>query len=105
MSDLLQITDDSFATDVEAHKGTMLVDFWAPWCGPCRAMEPILQQAAAELDEVTIGQVNVDENPQAAMRFEVMSIPTMIIFKDGQVAKRLTGAMPKAALLKEIAQA
>ena len=102
MSDLLQVTDASFADDIEASTGTTLVDFWTPWCGPCRAMEAVLQQANAELDDVTIAQVNVDENPQTAMKFEVLSIPTFVLFKDGQMVKRLTGAMPKTTLIKEI---
>jgi len=102
MSDLLQLTDATFAEQVENAKGAILVDFWAPWCGPCKAMEPVLEQVDGELAEVTVAQLNVDENPQHAMKYEVMSIPTMILFKDGAIAKRLTGAMPKAALVAEI---
>jgi len=102
MSDLLQLTDATFAEQVENAKGTVLVDFWAPWCGPCKAMEPVLVQVAGELNDVTVAQLNVDENPQYAMKYEVMSIPTMIVFKDGAVAKRLTGVTPKAALVAEI---
>jgi len=105
MSDLLQLTDATFSEQVESAQGTILVDFWAPWCGPCRAMEPILEQIAGEMADVTIAQLNVDENPQSAMKYEVMSIPTMIIFKDGAIAKRLTGGMPKAALIAEIQNA
>lgn len=101
MAELLQVTDASFQTDVIEHNGTFVLDFWAPWCGPCRMMEPILKELADEQSEVAIGQLNVDENPQTAQTFEVMSIPTFIIFKDGKVAKRLTGAMPKAKLLAE----
>lgn len=101
MAELLQVTDDSFQTDVVESKGTFVLDFWAPWCGPCRMMEPILKELAGEQDDIAIGQINVDENPQTAQTFEVMSIPTFIIFKDGKVAKRLTGAMPKAKLVAE----
>lgn len=104
MSDLKQVTDATFAADVESSTGVYVLDFWAPWCGPCRMMEPVLKELAGS-DEVagaTIGQLNVDENPQTAMKFEVMSIPTFIIFKDGKLAKRLTGAMPKAKFAEEI---
>lgn len=101
MAELLQVTDASFETDVAGSKGTFVLDFWAPWCGPCRMMEPILKELADEQSDIAIGQLNVDENPKTAQTFEVMSIPTFIIFKDGQVAKRLTGAMPKAKLLSE----
>ncbi len=81
----------------------VLLDFWAAWCGPCRMMEPVLKEIAGEnMPGLTIGQLNVDENPQTAMKFEVMSIPTFLIFKDGVQVKRLTGAMPKAKLVDEI---
>lgn len=102
MSSLLQVTDSSFENEVKNHEGVFVLDLWAPWCGPCRAMEPVLEQVAAELTDITIGQLNIDENPQTPMRFEVLSIPTLIIFKNGQVVKRLTGTMPKPALIQEI---
>lgn len=103
MAELKQITDASFATDVEGSTGVFFLDFWATWCGPCRMMEPVLKEIAGEnMPGLTIGQLNVDENPQTAMKFEVMSIPTFIIFKDGKQVKRLTGAMPKAKLVDEI---
>jgi len=88
-------TDQTFAADVEAG-GTVLVDFWAPWCGPCRMIAPVLDQLDEELgDKVKITKLNVDENPETASRFGVMSIPTLLLFKDGQVVDKIVGAGPK----------
>lgn len=100
--ELLQITDADFEGKVLGSKGVFVLDFWATWCGPCRMMEPVLQELAGEMSDITIGQLNVDENPATAMKYEVMSIPTFIIFKDGSQVKRLTGAMPKAKFAEEI---
>ena len=80
----------------------MLVDFWAPWCGPCRVVHPILEEMAAEREDVTIVSLNVDDNQQTAARYEVLSIPTLILFKDGAEAKRIVGALPKRRLEAEL---
>ena len=80
----------------------MLLDFWAPWCGPCRVVHPILEEMASEREDLRIVSLNTDENQQTAANYEVLSIPTLILFKDGQEAKRVIGAMPKRRLEAEL---
>jgi thioredoxin 1 len=104
MSDMLQVTDADFDSDVLGSDKPVLLDFWAPWCGPCRMMEPILEELAGEYaDNIVVGKLNVDENPATAQKFDVLSIPTLLVFADGQVAKKLVGAMPKKRLVEELA--
>ncbi|MCP5029546.1 MAG: thioredoxin [Actinomycetia bacterium] len=105
MSDMITtLSDDTFSEVIGAATEPVLVDFWAEWCGPCKMIAPILDEIAHEQEgKLRIAKVNVDENPGIARQFEVMSIPTMIVFKDGQPARRLVGAKPKAALLDDLA--
>ncbi|NTU71787.1 MAG: thioredoxin [Coriobacteriia bacterium] len=103
MADLTQVTDANFEATVASSSKPFVLDFWAPWCGPCRAMEPVLKELAEEYDAVTVGKLNVDENPAIAQRFDILSIPTLLVFKDGQMAKKLVGAMPKKRLIDELA--
>ena len=102
MADLVQVTDDNFAETVEGSSAAFVLDFWAPWCGPCRMMEPVLKEVAAENPGITVGKLNVDENPAIATRFDILSIPTLLVFSGGQVVKKLVGAMPKKRLVDEL---
>ncbi|MFT7646763.1 MAG: thioredoxin 1 [Candidatus Poriferisodalaceae bacterium] len=101
---ITDLTDSTFDETIGSSSEPVLVDFWAEWCGPCKMITPILEEIANEHDGIKITKVNVDDNPDIARRFEVMSIPTLIIFKDGEPAKRLVGAKPKGALLEEISE-
>jgi len=99
---IVTLTTSTFDETVASSSTPVVVDFWAEWCGPCKMIAPILGEIAQENDGITIAKLNVDENPDLAMRFNVMSIPTLLVFKDGEVAKRLVGAKGKGALLQEL---
>jgi len=103
----LVVSDASFQRDVMQIKGQpVLLDAWAPWCGPCRMVGPIMEQLAAEAGgRYRIAKLNVDDNPRTAAQFGIQSIPTMLIFKDGQLIDRIVGAQPKAAIAARLAQA
>ena len=98
-----EVNDNNFQAEVLESETPVLVDFWAPWCGPCRMVAPVLEEIAQEKgDQLKIVKLNTDENPQTAAKYEVLSIPTMIVFKGGEVATRLVGARPKARLEQEL---
>ena len=97
----IKVTDADFQ-DTLQNNNLVLVDFWAPWCGPCRAAAPVLEEIANENSNVVIAKMNTDENPNTASQHGIMSIPTMMIFKNGELVDRLVGALPKPAIMEKL---
>ncbi len=95
----INIRKDNFTTEVIHSDRPVLLDFWAPWCGPCRMVGPILEEIAQERSDIKVGKVNVDEQPELAGRFGVMSIPTMVVIKNGKIVNQAMGARPKSQIL------
>jgi thioredoxin 1 len=103
MANEIEITDANFAVEVEQSETPVLVDFWAPWCGPCKMIAPIVEEIAGEYEgKLKVGKLNTDDNQQVPTKFGIMSIPTLMLFKNGQVVERIVGAQPKEALTSKI---
>lgn len=96
---VLHITKENFEEQVLHSEKPVLLDFWASWCGPCRMVSPTIDEIAGERDDIKVGKINVDEQPELAGAFQIMSIPTLVVMKDGKIANRAMGARPKAQIL------
>lgn len=104
MANTIDVTTGSFDQDVLKSEKTVLVDFWATWCGPCKMVSPVLDEIAGENpDKLTVAKLDIDANPEVARDYQVMSVPTMILFSGGKPVKQIVGAKPKAALLADLA--
>lgn len=95
----IHITKNNFTNEVMHSEKTVLLDFWAPWCGPCRMVSPLIDEIAAERTDIKVGKINVDEEPELAAQFSVMSIPTLVVMKNGEIVNQAMGARPKNAIL------
>ena len=102
MAAITEVTDTNFQAEVLENDVPVLVDFWAPWCGPCRMVSPILEEMSQTREDLRIVKLNVDDNQQTAAQYQVLAIPTMILFRNGQEAKRIQGAMPKKRIEAEL---
>lgn len=96
----LKITKDNFQSEVLEAKESILLDFWAPWCGPCRMVGPAIDEIAEERTDIKVGKINIDDEPELASQFEVYSIPYLVVLKDGKIVNQAIGAKPKAEILK-----
>ena len=99
---IVEVTDTNFQAEVVEAGEAVLVDFWAPWCGPCRIVAPHLEELNDERQDMRVVKLNVDDNPETAARYNVMSIPTLLLFRNGEVAHQIVGALPKNRLVQEL---